>query len=273
MRGCFVLLIIMTSLFAFGPLPAAALTLDANVLGIYTDSSFATLLPGVTISPDGDVATAPLAAGQGVLIGIEVSNPAAETITAIFATLFVRDDQIASVWGMSQPDILKGPDPSDQALTDINGTGRVEFIGQRAFGGPVYVWVQAVSHVNTAGAFGTGPGTLLIPFILGDVGAADQVAFDMGQASWDPIEGPSSTTFIGAVINPIPEPGAALLMGLGLAALAMLRRRDAPSAPPRPVVVRCRASSEPKFPAGLTPGLTLTSRPKAGRLIPGIANI
>jgi hypothetical protein len=238
MRRCFVPLLIMTSLFVFGPLPAAALTLDANVLGIYTDSSFATPLPGVTISPDGDVATAPLAAGQGVLIGIEVSNPAAETITAIFATLFVRDDQIANVFSLSQPDILKGPDPSDQALTDINATGTIQFIGQRSdldpfnqvhqigTSGPVYLWVQAVAHVNAAGAFGTGPDTLLIPVILGDVGAADQIAFDMALAPWDAIEGPSSVTFIDAVINPIPEPGTALLMGLGLFGLTALRRRE-----------------------------------------------
>jgi hypothetical protein len=120
----------------FGSLPASALRLDANVLGVFTDSTLAASVAGVTIDPDGDAATAPLTAGHLILIEIEVSNPAAETIQAIFATLVVQGDQIADSAGtLVPPTMLKGPGPSDQSLVNVN-SGDVKEGPTNNFGDP-----------------------------------------------------------------------------------------------------------------------------------------
>ena len=170
-RILFATLLAMVCLF--GSIPANALTLDANVLGIFEslDTSmgvFVDPVVGATIDPDGDMATAPLAAGQFILIGIEVSNPAAETITAIFTTLIVQGDQIShSVGTRLPPTMLKGPDPSDQSLVNINSG---DFKGSQPSGGygsPGDLWIQAPSYALQTGANGTGPDTLEILFVVG----------------------------------------------------------------------------------------------------------
>ena len=71
----------------------------------------------MTIAPSGDTTTGPLAPGDIVVIGIDVANPAAETIQAIFASLVVQGDQISGSPGtILPPEVLKGPGPSDPSL-------------------------------------------------------------------------------------------------------------------------------------------------------------
>ena len=60
--------------------------------------------------------------------------------------------------------------------------------------------------------------------VLGAVGANDTITFDIGLTDGDAIAGASVINFNSAVIN-VPEPGTALLMGLGLAGLAGAGRR------------------------------------------------
>ena len=222
-------LLIATSLAIiclFGSLPASALRLDANVLGVFTDSTLATSVAGTTIDPDGDAATSPLTAGHMILIGIEVSNPAAETITAIFASLVVQGDQIAGSLGtLVPPTMLKGPGPSDQSLANVN-SGGVK-MGPSSYGQPGDVWVQAVSYALQAGASGTGPDTIQILFWVAEgLAIGDFVTFEMGLTAGDAIAGPSSTTFSSTVIQVIPQPGTALLMGLGLIGLSARQRAN-----------------------------------------------
>jgi hypothetical protein len=212
-------------LLAFAPLAANALTLDANVVGIFTDSSIATPVSGVIIDPSGDFATASLTAGMAVIIGIDVSNQAADTIQAIFTSLIVQGDQISANLGvLLPPSMLKGPDPDDESLVNIN-TGGIK-MGPSFPGQSGEVWIQAVSYANQNGAFGTGPDTIQILFVLGNVGANEEILFDMTLTAGDAIAGAGSVDFSDALINPIPEPNTALLTGIGLATLVAMRKRS-----------------------------------------------
>jgi hypothetical protein len=211
----------------FGSFPASALTLDANVLGVFEDVTTVLSgapIAGMTIAPSGDTAAGPFAPGNIVVIGIDVANPAAETIQSIFASLVVQGDQISGSPGtILPPEMLKGPGPSDPSLVNLN-SGAVK-MGPSSYGSPGQVWVQAVSYALQAGANGTGPDTIQILFELGPgVTVGDFVTFDMGFTAGDSVAGPSSTTFSSAVIQVIPEPGTTLLIGLGLVGLGARRR-------------------------------------------------
>jgi hypothetical protein len=226
-------LLIATSLAIiclFGSLPASALRLDANVLGVFTDSTLATSVAGTTIDPDGDAATAPLTAGHMILIEIEVSNPAAETIQVIFATLVVQGDQISHSLGtLVPPTMLKGPGPSDQSLVNV-GSGGLKTGGPGQWGDHVGLWVSAPAYALQAGANGTGPDAIQILFVVAEgLAIGDFVTFEMGMTAGDAIEGPAgsiSTTFSSTVIQVIPQPGTALLIGLGLIGLGARQRAN-----------------------------------------------
>jgi len=181
----------------------------------------------MTIAPSGDTTTGPLAPGDIVVIGIDVANPAAETIQAIFASLVVQGDQISGSPGtILPPEVLKGPGPSDPSLLNLNSGDSKG--GEPGFYGDTNpVWVQAVSCALQAGASGTGPDTIQILFELGPgVAVGDFVTFDLGFTAGDAVVGPSSTTFSSAVIQVIPQPGTSLLMGLGLIGLGARRRNE-----------------------------------------------
>lgn len=90
------------ALLGFGSFSASALSLDATILDIFTDSSLATSVPNLVIDAEGN-ATADLAAGNVVLLGVTVANPEADLITAIFATTTVEGSQFAFSLGALLP--------------------------------------------------------------------------------------------------------------------------------------------------------------------------
>ena len=224
MRSNVILGLITATLVVFGTFAASALGLNANVGGVFTDSSFTTPVGDLVIDGNGD-ATATLAAGQGVIITIDVANPDAETITAIFATLAVEGSQIASLLGVVLPNnMLKGPGFLDKSLSDV-GTGAIKGNGPNLLPGTAgEIWIQGVGYALQAGAFGTGPDQIQLFMVLGNVAPNEQINFVLGLTAGDAIDGASTVGFDSAVIN-VPEPGTALLMGLGLAGLAGAGRR------------------------------------------------
>jgi len=213
--------LITAVVLVFGASSASALALDANIAGIFTDSTFATPLPGAVIDGSGDEATATLAAGQGIIITIDVSNAPADLISGIFATLTVQGDQLNLLGAVPVAAILAGGTLFMPTNLGNIGSGAVKGNSPNAFGTAGDVWVQALAYGAAAGTIGAGPDLAAVQlfFVVTGASGGDQVDFTFGLTAGDAIDAGSGTTFNGAVIN-VPEPGTALLMGLGLIGLA-----------------------------------------------------
>jgi hypothetical protein len=226
MRSFTTRLILSAMIVVFSTSAASALTLNANIDGVFTDSTFSTLVSDYT--PDGaGNATATLAAGNGVVVTIDVANPDAEAITAIFASLTVQGQQVSALLGTILPTtMLKGDGLFGKSLADV-GTGGIKGNSPNQLGGSGDVWIQGIGYALQEGTDGTGPDTIELFFVLGGVGANEQVAFVMGLTAGDAIADPSSIGFDSAAIN-APEPGsfALALASLGTVGLiGRIRRR------------------------------------------------
>ncbi len=212
----------------------SALSLDANIAGIFTDTTFTTLVAGSTLDPSGDVAGADLRVGQGILVTIEIANPQAEAIGGIFATLTVAGDQLNQIDAIVASSILAGGTASvPTSLSNLN-SGDVKANSPGQFGAPGDVWIQAVSYGSIPpGTTGTGPDIAAVQLffeILDPTGVA-QLDFILGLTDGDAIFDDagvtlSDVTFSGAAIILTPEPGTALLLSLGLVGLATAGRRQ-----------------------------------------------
>jgi hypothetical protein len=64
--------------------PSMGVELDANILGVYTDTTFSQLDNNFWVSSDGDQAVADLQPGQGGLVGLDVANVNQDSVEGIF---------------------------------------------------------------------------------------------------------------------------------------------------------------------------------------------
>jgi hypothetical protein len=192
------------------------------------------------VSGDGG-ATATGALAPGNIIGVEifVDNAAQDVISAIFATLTWDGTQVAFLGGGFTGPILTGTCTGFSCVAPVlsPGIGAPLLKPLSPFGQATgdTDWLQVFAHTNVDGTNGAGPNQVTVTMgfqILPGVGAGDELAFGMIiEPNSDVVAGAMGGAFLGdinlsgAVINPIPEPGTALLMGLGLMGLGAAGRR------------------------------------------------
>jgi hypothetical protein len=100
----------MLSVFALGlASPGVGIELDANILGVYTDTSFSQFDSNFWVSTDGNRAVADLQPGQGVLVGIDVANVRADGVIGIFSTLRVDSTRIIFLGSIAEQRVLLEP--------------------------------------------------------------------------------------------------------------------------------------------------------------------
>jgi len=211
---------------------ASALTLDAR---INTGAGSAPIVSG----DGGQTATGVLTAGDVIGIEIFVDNPTADIVTAIFSTLTWDGTQVAFLGGGFTGSILTGTCAGFSCVAPSLGPGigaptlkPLSPFGQ-ATGDTD--WLQVLAHTNPGGTSGAGPDQVTVTMgfqVLAGGAGTGEVAFGMIiEPNSDTVAGAGGGAFLGpinlagAVVNPIPEPGTALLMGLGLMGLGAAGRR------------------------------------------------
>jgi hypothetical protein len=212
---------------------SAASALSVNAVINYGNSAVANGIAGTPTE-----AVADLTAGDVIGVSITIDNPTADLVGAAFATLTWDGNLVSYLGGGFTGPVLVGTctgflcaapslgagiaAPQLKPLSPFNqSTGDTD-------------WLQVVAHTSTSGTNGEGPDVVAnLGFTVLPGGAGlTQINFDMIlEPNSDTIAGPGGAAFAGpislgnAVVN-VPEPGTALLMGLGLLGLGVAGRRE-----------------------------------------------
>jgi hypothetical protein len=227
MRKNLIVGLMTAAIVVFGATSASALAIDATVLDIFTTSSSGTSIGDLAIDGEGN-ATGTLAAGNAIMLNIHIDNTAGESLETLGASITFQGDQTDFLAGIAPGSILAEAGFGGASLARIAAPA-IKGNTPNPAGTAGDVWVQALAYGSPGGVNGTGTQTadIQLLFIVSGASGSDQVDFGLSLTTGDVIEFGGiavATTFSGAVVN-VPEPGTALLMGLGLAGLAGAGRR------------------------------------------------
>lgn len=171
-----------------------------------------------------------LTPGDIFALNVIVENVPGDTLTAVFASLVVDGTQLQFLGG-AYSDILieescTGPMCSPAALSPGIPSPIAKPSQPFHLATGTSYWIQAIAHTNVNGASGTGPDSgLILAFQYAGLGGYAPLEFATALTAGDAIGGnvTSPINFSGAYIN-VPEPGVAILLGLGLAAMSASKR-------------------------------------------------
>jgi hypothetical protein len=215
-------LLIFATVLLFAVQASATIVVDLNIEGIYTDATFETLVPGSSVDPGGNEATATLAAGQGILLLIDISNLNGDEVSDIFSTVIFQGDQLGFLGGAAVPEVLVGGPVFAPTSLGRVAQPAIKINTPNPQGAAGDVWAQSTAYASV-GTDGTGPDNVAVQLFFEVTGAlgSEQVFFDLTTTAGDVISG--SPILIGAAIN-VPEPGSLALGMASLGAIGLVTR-------------------------------------------------
>jgi hypothetical protein len=218
----------IAALTALSASTASALDVDLNIATIET-----ALPPGggdeladLVIDADGNATTSMLAAGNLITVQVVISNPTNEFLTGIFTSIVFDGALLDFLGSQGVPSeiLVGGTTFSSTSLTKVaNPAIKVNSPNpDDGSGGPV--WLQATAFGSGAGTDGAGPDSYNLFFaVRPGYSPSDPIVFENTFTAGDATDAPTLTLESAAIV--IPEPGTALLVGLGLAGLGAAGRR------------------------------------------------
>lgn len=181
--------------------------------------------------------SATLTAGDTIALDVRVFNPALDSFDAMFASLVFDSTQLQYLGAVLFPILVEetcvGTECTTKSLMPIVGGGQLEKPNDpESLGTGSEAWVNSLVHTNPESAAGPG-GEVANRLFFEVLTGLSSATFGMALTAGDIILDGNNAAFTGPLsLNGIvvtPEPGTAVLLGLGLLGLGRWPRARRPS--------------------------------------------